>query len=108
MDRFITSYDNITLWQVTRASLPSIARFVVEENYKHHKGEAIKVSDSSSEYTSILMEEESFFDYSSIIVAKNNSGSIVGAIRVTKWNDNPHTLPLIKIFGNKIVNPKSL
>lgn len=108
MDKFITSYDNITLWQVTRASLPSIARFVVEENYKHHKGEAIKVSDSSSEYTSILREEESFFDYSSIIVAKNNSGSIVGAIRVTNWNNNPHTLPLIKIFGNKIVSPKKL
>lgn len=37
MDRFITNYENITLWQMARASFPKVAKFVVKENYKHHK-----------------------------------------------------------------------
>lgn len=108
MDRFITSYENITLWQITRASLPEVARFVVNENYKHHKSEKIEIRSFSKDYTSVLTEENAFFDYSSTIVAKNGFGDIVGTIRITHWNHNPHTLPLIKIFGNEIVNPQKL
>lgn len=49
------------------------------------------------------MEEEAFFEYSSTIIAKNKLGVIVGAIRINHWNNNPHMLPLVKIFGNEIV-----
>lgn len=39
MDRYITTYETFSLWQITEmSSLPSVARFVLEENYKHHKG----------------------------------------------------------------------
>ena len=108
MDRFITSYENITLWQIARASLPAVARFVVNENYKHHKSGKIDIRSFSKDYTSVLTEEDAFFEYSSTIVAKNQFGGIVGAIRITHWNDNPHTLPLIKIFGDEIVDPQEL
>ena len=59
-------------------------------------------------YISVLMEEEAFFEYSSTIIAKNKLGVIVGAIRINHWNNNPHMLPLVKIFGNEIVNPQEL
>lgn len=52
MDRFITSYENITLWQIARASLPAVARFVVNENYKHHKSGKIDIRSFSKDYTS--------------------------------------------------------
>lgn len=108
MDRFITSYENITLWQIARASLPEIARFVVSENYKHHKGGKTDIRSFSKDCSSVLTEEDAFFEYSSTIVAKDKIGGVVGAIRITNWNDNPHMLPLIKIFGDEIVNPKEL
>ena len=85
MDRFIASYENITLWQTARASLPEVARFVVNENYKHHKKGNIDIRSFSKDYTSVLTEEDDFFKYSSIIVAKNEFGDIVGAIRITNW-----------------------
>ena len=108
MDRFITSYENITLWQIARSSVPAVARFVVNENYKHHKGGKADICSFSRDYSSILVEEDSFFQYSSTIVAKDKFGNIVGAIRIANWNDNPHLLPLIKIFGNGIVNSQEL
>ena len=97
-----------TLWQVTRESLPAVVRFVVNENYIHHKGKEFDIRCFSKDYYSVLTEEDAYFEYSSTIVAKNDLGCIVGAIRITNWNDNPHTLPLIKIFGNEIVNPQKL
>lgn len=103
MDRFITSYDNITIWQLSKVSLPEVARFVVNENYKHHKKCKSDISDFSKDYSEILKEERDFFEYSSVIVAKDDSGCIVGCIRVTNWNKNPHELPLIKIWGSEIV-----
>lgn len=108
MDRFITSYENITLWQIERASLPEVARFVVNENYKHHKSEKTDIRNFSKDYSSVLVEEDAFFEYSSTIVAKNKFGCVVGAIRITNWNNNPHMLPLTKIFGDGIVNPQEL
>jgi len=93
MDRYITSYKNITLWQVTRESLPAVVRFVVNENYIHHKGKEFDIRCFSKDYYSVLTEEDAYFEYSSTIVAKNDLGCIVGAIRITNWNDNPHTLP---------------
>ena len=109
MDRYITTYETFSLWQITEiSSLPSVARFVLEENYKHHKGKVGTDALSSREYDAILMEEEELFSYSKIIVAKNSSEGIVGSIRVTYWKDNPHTLPLVKIFGDDTVQIRDL
>ncbi|SUB77047.1 Uncharacterised protein [Porphyromonas macacae] len=104
MDRFITKFEEITLWQLSKESLFSLAKFVVDENYIHHQ----KVGDNKEtyveEYQMIFTEESIFFDYSSIVVAKDNAGSIVGSIRVMNWNLNPNTIPLMKLFGENLIN----
>lgn len=64
----------------------------------HHKGKEFDIHCFSKDYYSILTEEEAYFEYSSTIVAKNDLGCIVGAIRITNWNDNPHTLPINQNF----------
>lgn len=108
MDRFISSYDNATLRQIVRASLPVVTSFVVNKNYKHHKNEEVDHCVLSKDYIYGLMEGEAFIEYSSIIVAKNKLGVVVGAIRITHRNNNPRMLPLVKIFGNEIVNSQQL
>ena len=61
-------------------------------------------SNFQDEYLAVLKEEKAFFRYSSVIVAKNQLQQIVGAIRVTSWDKNPHTIPLAKLFGNHLID----
>ncbi|WP_373810685.1 hypothetical protein [Porphyromonas macacae] len=42
MDRFITKFEEITLWQLSKESLFSLAKFVVDENYIHHQKAEVK------------------------------------------------------------------
>ncbi|WP_299677174.1 hypothetical protein [uncultured Dokdonia sp.] len=77
-----------------------LAQFVVTENFKHHS-ENILPEDYKKDINSIKKEELNYFKNSQIFVAKDYSGSILGAIRVLRWNYTD-TLPIQKIFG---INP---
>lgn len=37
MSRYITNYENLSLWQMSEEELPELSKFVIEENYKHHQ-----------------------------------------------------------------------
>lgn len=100
----ITSHNNLDsenkeLKSITKC-LQELAEFVVKENYKHHVGkrpyECIK-----DEINSVYQEELQYIDSSTIFVVRDNTGKIVGSIRVFKW-DRKKILPIQKIFG---INP---
>lgn len=77
-----------------------LAQFVVTENFKHHSGNILP-DDYKNDINSIKKEELNYFKNSQIFTAKDSSGSILGAIRVLKWNYTD-VLPIQKIFG---INP---
>lgn len=108
MDRFITHQGDISLWQIDKKGIASLAKFVVEENFMHHEGKMLSSCESSEEYCYVLQEEQAFYEYSSIIVAKNVRGDIVGAIRITCWDKNPHIIPLVKLFGDHLIDLEQL
>ena len=108
MDRFITNYEGVSLWQATRSTVSDIVQFVIDENYKHHQGGVTHDDVYLKETFSVLMEELEMFDYSSTIIARDFMGEIVGVIRTTHWNNNPHKLPMQILFGEDIVTPSDL
>lgn len=108
MDRFITHQGDISLWQIDKKGIASLAKFVVEENFMHHEGKMLSSCESSEEYHHVLQEEQAFYEYSSIIVAKNTQGDIIGAIRIACWDKNPHTIPLVKLFGDHLIDLEQL
>lgn len=71
-----------------------LAQFVVEENYKHH--DIFNIKRSKDEILEIYQEELTF-DNSKIFVTKDYYNSIIGSIRVMKWNRS-NILPVEKIF----------
>lgn len=77
-----------------KSMLFDLAKFVVEENYKHHNVFSIK---SSKDEIQEIYEEESTFDDSKIFVTKDSFNSVIGSIRVMKWNRS-NILPIQKIF----------
>lgn len=77
-----------------------LSEFVVIENFKHHTS-AILPKDYKDDVRSIYKEEINYIKNSEIYVSKNNLGSILGSIRVLKWNFTD-VLPIQKIFG---INP---
>ena len=77
-----------------------LAQFVVTENFKHHS-ENVLPEDYKKDINSIKKEELNYIKNSQIFVAKDYSGSILGAIRVLRWNYTD-ILPIQKIFG---INP---
>ncbi|MGV8135026.1 MAG: hypothetical protein AB2L20_07420 [Mangrovibacterium sp.] len=97
MDRYITSYGNYSIWQLSIDGLRELAKFVVTENYKHHVGSIDSVL-CFSEIESIYQEEMHYFDDSWIFVAKSMKNEILGAIRVMEWN-RKDILPIEKLFG---------
>lgn len=112
---YITNFKGLTLWQASADELPELAKFVVWENYAHHKGKSIDIdyykNESSpyyDEYISVLKEEKKHFNYSASIIARNQDGIIVGTIRVMKWNENPNEIALIRLFGDGIINKEEL
>jgi hypothetical protein len=77
-----------------------LAEFVVSENFKHHSNNNLP-NDYMNDVNSIYKEELNFYENSEVYTTKDYSGSILGAIRVLKWN-YIDVLPLQKIFG---INP---
>lgn len=104
MSRYITNYENLSLWQISEEELSELSKFVIEENYKHHQPQMSSDRNFEAEFLSVLKEEKAFYHYSSIIVAKDEYHNMVGAIRVTSWDNNPHTIPLSRLFGNQLVD----
>lgn len=101
MEKLVYANGLYNIWQLTeRKCLQELAEFVVKENYKHHVGnlpyECIK-----DEINSVYQEELQYIDNSTIFVVRDNTGKIVGSIRVFKW-DRKKILPIQKIFG---INP---
>lgn len=101
MEKMVYANGLYIIWQLTeRKCLQELAEFVVKENYKHHVGkrpyECIK-----DEINSVYQEELQYIDNSTIFVVRDNTGKIVGSIRVFKW-DRKKILPIQKIFG---INP---
>lgn len=80
--------------------LSELAEFIVSENFSHHAND-VKPSEYRNDIKSIYKEEINYFKNSQIYVAKDYIGSIIGSIRVLKWN-YMDILPLQKIFG---INP---
>lgn len=86
--------------KVGKESLYDVAKFVVHENYKHHKG--IKpIENAKKDIEAVYREEVSFSGESQIYIAKDNSNKIIGCIRTMKWNQKDF-LPIQKIFN---INP---
>lgn len=108
----ITVYKQITIRRLSEEELPRFSYFVIQENYKHHKKNMLTQADNmisfKEEYLSILLEEKSHFKYSSIIVATDTLGNLIGSIRVMKWNDNPNPIAMTTLFENDLVNKESL
>jgi len=82
--------------------LSKLAEFIVLENFVHH-ADGVTPEDYKNDVKSIYREEMKYYDNSEIYVAKDYLGSILGSIRVLKWN-YMDLLPLQKIFG---INPIS-
>lgn len=81
--------------------LGELARFVVEENYKHHSALPACMDKLESEVISVYDEERSLYsDTSSIYIARYGN-RMIGSIRVFKW-DKKRELPIEKLYG---INP---
>ncbi|MGV3761650.1 hypothetical protein [Parapedobacter sp.] len=90
-------YSNYNLEKLSSNELLDLAKFVVAENFKHHFGSA-DLLRCSHEINSICVEEHSYFDNAQIFVSRSFDRSIVGSIRVLKWN-YMDVLPIRRIFG---------
>lgn len=77
-----------------------LATFVVTENFKHHTN-CVKPLGYENEINSIFKEELNYFNNSQIFVSRDFDKSIIGSIRVLRWN-YLDTLPIQKIFN---INP---
>ena len=92
--------ESYAICRLGKGNLYELAEFVVRENYKHHIGVFPSESIKEEIYT-VYQEELNYVDNSLIFVVRNNTGKIIGSIRVFKW-DRKKVLPLQKIFG---INP---
>jgi N-acyl-L-homoserine lactone synthetase len=88
------------LEKLQKNQILNLAEFVVTENFKHHSDSNLP-QDYKNDVKSIHEEEMNYYENSEVYTAKDSSGSILGAIRVLKWNYTD-VLPLQKIFG---INP---
>ena len=98
MDKFITSREHYSIWQLSKNGLFDLATFVVVENYKRHQKVAFNRDAHIDEILDVYNEDVRFFEQSKILVAKNDKNEIVGAIRLLKWNRKDE-LPITKLFG---------
>lgn len=96
MDKFITSYGNYSIGQLSENGLMSLAEFVVWENYKDHTGCQLN-DDFHSEVTSVYDEEMRYFNRSRVFEAKGVENKIIGAIRLMNWNKE-EVLPIQSLF----------
>lgn len=77
--------------------LLDLAKFVVGENFNYHTNKT-NLIDYKQEIDSIFKEEFSYSDGAQVFVYRDLSNSIVGSIRVLKWN-YINILPIQKIFN---------
>ncbi len=91
---------NHYLEKLPKNQLLDLAEFVVTENFKHHSNNSLP-KDYKNDVNSIYKEELNFYENSEILVSRDDTGSILGVIRLLKWN-YIDVLPLQKIFG---INP---
>lgn len=91
------------LEKLTQNGLINLAEFVVKENFKHHSNNILP-ENYMDDIKSIYKEEKKYNDRADAYVVKDNSGDILGAIRVLRWN-YVDKLPIEKIFG---INPISV
>ena len=77
-----------------------MVKFIVNENFNHHEIDDAK-RNYAAEINSVYDEELTYGQNSEIHVERDNYGSILGTIRVLKWN-LVDPLPVHKIFG---INP---
>lgn len=69
MDKLFAFYDNYTIWQLSRNNLRELAKFVVQENYKHH------VKDCSSHFIeadveAVYQEELRYYNHSHTFIGR--------------------------------------
>ncbi len=88
------------LEKLPKNQLINLAEFVVSENFKHHANNKLP-QDYKNDVNSIYEEEMNYYENSEVYTAKDTEGTILGAIRILKWNYTD-VLPLQKIFG---INP---
>lgn len=100
MEKWIYTNEYYGICKLDKGNLHELAEFVVKENFKHHVGDFSSES-IKEEIHSVYQEELQYIDVSTIFVARNNVGKIIGSIRVFKW-DRQKPLPLQKIFD---INP---
>lgn len=84
-------------YSLDRQNLFELAKFVVEENYSHHRMNNRLLDKEVDE----IYLEELRLDNSKIFVSTDQYHSIVGSIRVSKWNGR-EILPMQKLFNINI------
>lgn len=106
MENIIFKNEYYSIRQGDRDCLYELSEFVVKENYRHHsKLPSNSVMQKEIEY--IYNEESTFLNSSNIFIVRNLVGSIIGSIRVFKW-DKIVDLPLQKIFGIDLLHTKKI
>lgn len=95
MEQFLTAGKGYTIYESDENVLYELAEFVVRENYRHHS-DLNSIPPKEVEY--VCNEERRLIGLSRVLVARNESGQIVGSIRITRW-DKKTTLPLESLFG---------
>lgn len=101
MERRIYKNGKYSISKTLDADIRHLAEFVVTENQRHHCANPSAKIESEEDNINSVCNEEKTFSHSQLYIAKNNSGKIIGSIRVFKW-DRATQLPIQKIFG---INP---
>jgi predicted GNAT family N-acyltransferase len=92
--------NNQVVEKLNNLQLLDLAEFIVKENFNHHTTDVDSVN-FQEDIESIYKEELEYSSNSEIFVTKDYSNSIIGSIRVLKWNEKD-ILPIQKLFG---INP---
>ncbi len=101
MEKIISVTQKYEISIANQECLEELARFVVEENYKHHSTNPPCKEKLESDIMTVYNEEKTLYsDTSSVFIARCNH-KIIGAIRVFKW-DKKKVLPIEKLYG---INP---
>ncbi|WP_083634380.1 hypothetical protein [Saccharicrinis aurantiacus] len=74
-----------------------LSEFIVYENINHHLNSP-SLLEINKDINSIFKEELNFFDNSKIYFSTDGNNSIIGSIRIVKWNHRD-ILPIQKLFG---------
>lgn len=102
MEQFLIAGKGYTIYESDETVLYELAEFVVRENYQHHS--ELNTVIPKEEVEHVYNEEKGLINQSRILIARNESGKIIGSIRITQW-DRMSKLPLEELFG---LNPLDL